>query len=953
MKLLLSCLLILWSSLALAQHKSIRQLELEQHPLDTYTILPAPKHTTPVKSNCTLNKTVFGWHPYWMNGAEANYNWELLSDLCFFAYEVDAATGNATSTHGFASNSAVDSALAHGTNVHLCATLFSNHATFFGSTAAQDTLISKLISLIQARGAIGINIDFEGVPASQSANLTTFMTNLGNTLHSVNPAYQLSICLYAVDWSDVFNEAVLTNSVDFFTIMGYDYYWSGSSQAGPIDPLYGFSSSYDYSLSRSISYYLNEGIPNAKLVLGLPYYGREWETSSSAIPANTTGNNIYSRTYDFVRTNTSGLYNNPSFDLRSESRAYIFQNTGTWRQCWISEAPELKQRYEAVIRQNLKGIGIWALGYDDGYTELWDAISEELTNCRTWPCSDTLYDEGGPLGSYYNNESVAYTISPPNATSIQVNFTQFETEAGFDTLWIYDGGSTSSPLIGYYEGTNSPGTFTTTQGELTLRFKSDGSTRAPGWTMIYNCISDNIPPTTQAYVTPSWLTQNDTCYFTDFDNLGISYRFWNASSLVNGNWKGSLTLGHVFEDFEEIADWNNISGIWNIGNGSVSQTDETASNTNLALPYSSDTSEAYLFEWQAKIGGTGSNRRAGMHFMCSDLNLPNRGDSYFVYLRVDSDVIQWYKVTNDVYNLVYTVNYPIEADSLYTVQVQYSKSSGNLRIFVNQQYVGSWTDNTPLQQSTGISLRSGNCTFDVNKVVVSNSRTSEHILLVGNSGHFFTCNPSPGQQAGQIVSTVFDISELNTVNTTLYNIDFTAPTLDIPIEEQPDMDTILNTSMVQYYQLNALDSNSNINIKYYWIEKALSGDTVIPLTSFTSNSLPIILNSPENDTLYRMGFIAKNGAGLSDTVYSDGFRYISNLSVPSVIQISPRIYPNPTQDQLHLELNGLHSYTLINSFGKILQEGTFENTMIIDLQRYSSGKYILVLENKQYPIIKL
>ena len=43
---------------------------------------------------CNLNKIVFGWHPYWSNGLEANYDWSLISDLSYFSYEVDPATGN-------------------------------------------------------------------------------------------------------------------------------------------------------------------------------------------------------------------------------------------------------------------------------------------------------------------------------------------------------------------------------------------------------------------------------------------------------------------------------------------------------------------------------------------------------------------------------------------------------------------------------------------------------------------------------------------------------------------------------------------------------------------------------------------------------------------------------------------------------------------------------------------
>ena len=37
--------------------------------------------------------------------------------------------------------------------------------------------------------------------------------------------------------------------------------------------------------------------------------------------------------------------------------------------------------------------------------------------------------------------------------------------------------------------------------------------------------------------------------------------------------------------------------------------------------------------------------------MCDDPTLPNRGNSYFVWMREDDDKLQIYKVVNDVFSL--------------------------------------------------------------------------------------------------------------------------------------------------------------------------------------------------------------------------------------------------------------------------------------------------------------
>jgi spore germination protein YaaH len=445
-------------------------------------------HVTDTRSgsNCNLNKIVFGWHPYWQNGFETNYQWDLLSHLCYFSYDVNYLNGNAVTTNSWSTANVVTQALANNVKVSLCVTLFDDHAAFFGNSSAKQTLITNLISLVQQRGAHGVNIDFEAVPSAQSANLTAFMLDLCNQFHTAIPNGEVSIALPSVDWSNTFDVAAMSSCVDQFFIMGYDYYYGGSAQAGPTDPLYSMVSSYNYNHAKSITYYLNRGVPANKLCLGLPYYGREWETESNAIPSNTTGNYSGTRTYKYVRDN-SGTYTNHQYHAGSKSGYFTYQNGGNWRQCFINSSYTLGKRFEMVHLRGLAGIGIWALGYDDGYSDFWNQIEEKFTDCYAPACNDTLYDMGGPSQNYYDNEHYTYTISPANASTIDLIFFSFSTEANYDTLWLYDGSSTAAPLIGAYTGTNSPGNFTTSTGSITLKFKSDVSTNSFGFRAYYYC----------------------------------------------------------------------------------------------------------------------------------------------------------------------------------------------------------------------------------------------------------------------------------------------------------------------------------------------------------------------------------------------------------------------------------------------------------------------------------
>ena len=119
-----------------------------------------------------------------------------------------------------------------------------NFSTFFGSAAAQSTLIDSLVRKVANAGAKGINIDFEGTGLSGTyqSPFVAFMTRLSDSLHAVVPGSQLSMDLQGSYTTTAASSMLsqLNPYVDLFILMGYDYYWNGQSYPGPIAPTYLF-----------------------------------------------------------------------------------------------------------------------------------------------------------------------------------------------------------------------------------------------------------------------------------------------------------------------------------------------------------------------------------------------------------------------------------------------------------------------------------------------------------------------------------------------------------------------------------------------------------------------------------------------------------------------------------------------------------------------------------------
>ena len=368
------------------EQKSIHQIEWEQHKKDSVTARKSQLSTSIIPLNIKLAKqkelqgVVFGFLPYWVyNNPPLYFQFDLLTHIALFGFSINANTGVISGPDSWPWTDLINAAHANGVKVIMCIVEFDNdniHKIITNSNV-KNTFFQNIKSIVDTYQLDGINIDFEGLHEIDRANyVNPFMADLTEYVHSnIGDNIEVSFDVPAVNWGS-WNFSGLADACDYLFIMGYDFFGSWSSNAGPSAPLTGGN----YNINRTLAD-TNSGfgtvVKNSpeKLILGIPYYGNKWRTSNATENAPAVqyiGSRIYATAKLELGTQLSSWstkYNTPWYNTESGGNIY---------QTWFDNDSSLGLKYKLAKAKNLKGVGIWALGYDSYHPELWDLLRDEF-----------------------------------------------------------------------------------------------------------------------------------------------------------------------------------------------------------------------------------------------------------------------------------------------------------------------------------------------------------------------------------------------------------------------------------------------------------------------------------------------------------------------------------------------------------------------------------------------
>lgn len=330
---------------------------------------------------------VFGFNPYWVKERYLNYNFDLLSNLVFYGYELDYKTGSYIDLNGWDSSRVVSAARKAGCKVTL-AIFISNTddiSKFLKNDIAQKKLVRTVASLLEGRHAKGAHITFENLAGSDRDRFVRFIRNFSRTLEEADSAYSLSISVPVIDENLAYKVKELDPYVDRFVI---DFTKKNEKFPGPIAPLEGGIN----SMASGVSLYLNKNISPSKFIACIPYRGAIWSKYTKEF--------IDYINYNDIKSTCKG--NPVVYDNSSTVRMDFINDGDTTEQLWYDDERTLAKKYDYILDNELGGAGIWALGYDDGYGELWSVLMEKFISVDTFDVKLVYSDPKKPELSFWD-----------------------------------------------------------------------------------------------------------------------------------------------------------------------------------------------------------------------------------------------------------------------------------------------------------------------------------------------------------------------------------------------------------------------------------------------------------------------------------------------------------------------------------------------------------------------
>lgn len=240
----------------------------------------------------------------------------------------------------------------------------SKTSKFLNSAPARVACVKMMKDFIKKYDLDGINLDFENMYQADRDLYSQFVKEMADMCHSVGVILSVDVTKYeptSSTYSMCYDRTAIAKYADYVALMAYDQNGTWSTTAGSVSDLEWTEKAVIKTL---------EEVPNEKLLLGIPFYARIWETvdnkvvKTSAVGMTTVANKIAENNAEIVYDKKTG----------QNYAEWVIENSVF--KVWIEDKTSIKARLDLIEKYDLAGVASWSKTFETD--DIWGFIEENL-----------------------------------------------------------------------------------------------------------------------------------------------------------------------------------------------------------------------------------------------------------------------------------------------------------------------------------------------------------------------------------------------------------------------------------------------------------------------------------------------------------------------------------------------------------------------------------------------
>lgn len=167
------------------------------------------------------------------------------------------------------------------------------------------------------------------------------------------------------NWSMCYDRRELGKVVDYVILMAYDEHWATSPVSGSVASI-GW-------VERGITTLL-EDVEAEKVILGLPFYTREWEETHTESGSTSVKSRALSmgQVKQILEKNETQM----SWDEKAGQNYAYYKKGDSIFKIWLEDEMSIKLKTTLIKKYDLVGAAAWRKGFEE--PEIWDVLYDNL-----------------------------------------------------------------------------------------------------------------------------------------------------------------------------------------------------------------------------------------------------------------------------------------------------------------------------------------------------------------------------------------------------------------------------------------------------------------------------------------------------------------------------------------------------------------------------------------------